>query len=37
MVYRLAKIHEMLQLDVNDPEVAKRLMISMILREFSLE
>lgn len=37
MVYRLAKIQEMLQLDVNDPEVAKRLMISMILREFSLE
>ncbi len=32
MVYRLAKIHEILKLDVNDPEVAKRLMISMILR-----
>ncbi len=32
MVYRLAKIHEMLKLDVNDPEVAKRLMLSILLR-----
>lgn len=34
MVYRLAKIHEMLKLDINDPEIAKRLMLSMLLRTF---
>ena len=33
MVYRLSKIHELLQIDLNDPEVSKRLMMSMILRD----
>lgn len=32
MVYRLAKIHELMQVDINDPEVAKKLLFSMVLR-----
>lgn len=32
MVYRLAKIHELMQVDINDPEVAKKLLMSIILR-----
>ncbi len=34
MVYRLAKIHEIIQLDINHPDVSRRLLLTMILREF---
>ncbi len=34
MVYRLAKIHKITNLDVNDHEIARRLMLSMLLRTF---
>ena len=33
MIYRLGKINEILGVDINDPAVSKRLMISMILQE----
>ena len=32
MVYRLGKIHEIMGVDINEPEVAKKLLISMTLR-----
>lgn len=35
MVYRLSKIHEIMKQDINNPEISKRLLISMILRSFS--
>lgn len=37
MVYRLSKIQEMIHMDVNDPEVSKKLLISMILGTFCSE
>lgn len=33
MIYRLGKINEILGVDINDPAVSKRLMISIILQE----
>lgn len=35
MVYRLSKIHEMLGLEINDPDIARRLLLSMVLEEFA--
>jgi len=34
MVYRLAKIHEIIGYDINQPDVARRLLLTMTLREF---
>lgn len=34
MVYRLAKIHELIELDINQPDVSRRLLLTMFLREF---
>ena len=34
MVYRLAKIHEILGLDINQPDISRKLLLTMILREF---
>ena len=33
MIYRLGKINEILGVDINEPAVSKRLMISIILQE----
>lgn len=34
MVYRLAKIHEIIGVDINQPDTARRLLLTMFLREF---
>lgn len=34
MVYRLAKIHEIIQIDIGNPDISRRLLLTMILREF---
>lgn len=34
MVYRLAKIHELVEVDINQPDIARRLLLTMFLREF---
>ena len=33
MIYRLSKINEMLGVDINDPQIARQLMISIVLQE----
>lgn len=34
MVYRLSKIHELIETDINQPDSARRLLLTMFLREF---
>lgn len=34
MVYRLAKIHEIISVDINQPDASRRLLLTMFLREF---
>ena len=33
MIYRLSKINEILGVDINDPKIARQLMISIVLQE----
>ena len=36
MIYRLGKINEILDVDINDPVVSRRLMLSIMLQEQSM-